>query len=226
MTASSSSTAPQGGMPRAERAAWIAVATVWATYVLARTLDAEVVVRITKGLLIPMLLLWAWTALGRAIPRWLVAGLVFATIGDIAIDIRFEAGMLGFLVMQLCYIAGFLALGAARGLLSRWPVGVLYAGICVGANVVLGPALGDLRIPVLVYSLAICVMAALASGVSRRVGIGALLFLLSDALLGMGKADVDFAGRAFLVMPMYLAGQYLITTGWVRRVRPEIRLPI
>ena len=211
--------------PPAERAAWLALAVVWATYLLARTLDLELLERTTKGLLVPVLLLWAWTALGAAIPRWLVAGLVLATVGDIAIDVRFEAGMLGFLGMQLCYIAGFLALGAAGSLRRRWPAVLVYGLIWIGANGALGPSLGALRIPVLVYSLAICVMAALAVGVSARVGVGAALFLLSDALIALGRADVEFAGRAFLVMPAYLAGQYLITTGWARRVRPDVRLP-
>jgi uncharacterized membrane protein YhhN len=134
--------------------------------------------------------------------------------------------MVGFLLMQVCYIGGFLALGAAQGLRRRWPVGVLYAGICAGANLVLGPTLGDLRLPVLVYSVAICTMAALAAGVSTRVGLGAALFLISDALIGIGEAGIDLPGRSDLVMPTYLAGQYLITTGWVRRVRPEVRLPL
>ena len=55
---------------------------------------------------------------------------------------------------------------------------------------VLGPALGELRIPVLVYSLALCVMAPFAAGVDRRVGMGGLLFLISDMLLGVGLAGI------------------------------------
>ena len=58
--------------PPAERAAWVALAVVWATYLVARTLDLQLLERATKGLLVPVLLLWAWTALGSAIPRWMV----------------------------------------------------------------------------------------------------------------------------------------------------------
>ena len=213
--------------PITERAAWLIVGVVWAMYFVLRALQvAEPIERVAKGLLMPVLLLWVLAALGSSAPRALVLGLVFATVGDIAIDIRFEAGIAGFLVMQVCYIVGFVGLGAARGLRDRWPVAATYAAIWLAVNIGLGPSFGDLQVPVAVYSLALCVMAALAAGVSSRVGIGAALFLLSDALIAVGEADLDFTGRGLLIMPTYLAGQYLIATGWVRQVRPEVRLPV
>ena len=69
-----------------------------------------------------------------AAPRWLVAGLVFATVGDIAILYVFELGILGFLVMQICYIAGFLGLGAVRGLRRRWPAALGVRGHLAGGE--------------------------------------------------------------------------------------------
>jgi uncharacterized membrane protein YhhN len=155
-----------------------------------------------------------------------VRGLAFATAGDIAIIFVFELGILGFLLMQVCYILGFLALGARAGLRQRWPVALIYASFWLTVNIGLGPRFGDLRIPVLVYSLAICLMAALAAGVSARVGIGAALFLTSDLCLAFGEAGIDFPGRSVIIMPTYLAGQYLISTGWARRVDPDVLIPI
>jgi uncharacterized membrane protein YhhN len=217
---------PAPGTPWA-RWAWTALAIVWAGYFLLRALDApEAVERIAKGLLMPALLVAVVGSLGRATPRLLVVGLLWATVGDVAIDIVFEAGMVGFLIMQLTYIVGFVGLGAVAGLRRRWPAAVGYAALWVVVNVLLGPELGELRVPVLVYSAAICTMAALAAGVSARVGVGAALFVASDALLGAGVADVDFPGRSALVLPAYLAGQYLIATGWARAVRPDVRLPL
>ena len=102
----------------------------------------------------------------------------------------------------------------------------MYAGIWLGVNLGLGPEFGDLRIPVLVDSLAICIMAALAAGVSTRVAIGAALFLVSDFSLAVGEAGIDFAGPSAIVMPTYLAAQYLIATGWARRVDPDVLVPI
>jgi uncharacterized membrane protein YhhN len=213
--------------PITERTAWLVVGVVWATYFVLRALEvAEPIERVAKGLLMPVLLLWVLAALGSSAPRALVLGLVFATVGDIAIDVRFEAGIAGFLVMQVCYIVGFIGLGAVRGLRARWPIAAIYAAIWLAVNIGLGPSFGDLQVPVAIYSLAICVMAALAAAVSSRVGIGAALFLLSDALIAVGEADLDFPGRGLLIMPTYLAGQYLIATGWVRRVRTEVHLPV
>ena len=210
-----------------QRTAWVVVGIAWGGYLLLRVFDAaQWLQHLAKWVLMPALLLWVLVALGSAAPRWLVAGLVFATVGDIAILYVFELGILGFLVMQICYIAGFLGLGAVRGLRRRWPAALVYAGIWLGVNLGLGPEFGDLRIPVLVYSLAICIMAALAAGVSTRVAIGAALFLVSDFSLAVGEAGIDFAGRSAIVMPTYLAAQYLIATGWARRVDPDVLVPI
>lgn len=210
-----------------QRTAWAVVGVSWSAYlVLLVTGFQGPAVTVAKGTLMATLLAWVLVALGPRAPRWLVAGLAFALLGDVLIDIRFEIGMVGFLLMQLCYIAGFLGLGAWTGLRARWPVGVAYLLVGVGANVALGPHLGALAIPVLVYSTAILTMAALASGVDGRVGAGALLFVISDALIGVDKAGAGFPGRGLVVMVTYLAAQYLIATGWARRVDPDVVIPI
>lgn len=210
-----------------QRWAWLLVGVLWVVYLLLSAIDAaQWIQHVAKWMLMPALLLWVVVALGPAAPRWLVAGLVFATVGDIAILYVFEFGILGFLVMQVCYTVGFLGLGAWGALQRRWTPAVVYAAIWLAVNVGLGPQFGDLRIPVLVYSAAICTMASLATGVSTRVGIGAALFLVSDMFLAFGEADIDFAGRSAIVMPTYLAGQYLIATGWARRVDPDVLVPM
>ncbi len=211
---------------RGQRSAWILVGGVWAGYFIVRALEVEPAVRLLKGLLMPALLLWVVVALGDRAPRWLVIGLVMATIGDVAIDISFELGILGFLLMQVCYIIGFLQMGAAAGIRRRWPVALGYLGIWLAVNLGLGGQFGDLRIPVLVYSAAICLMAALAAGVGPRVGWGAALFLVSDMFIAFGQADIDFVLRSAIIMPTYLAGQYLIATGWARSTDPKVRIPI
>jgi uncharacterized membrane protein YhhN len=187
----------------------------------------EAVRIVIKGLLMPSLLLWVLVALGPAAPRLLVAGLVLATVGDIGLefDATFLLGMAGFLAMQVCYVLGFIGLGAWPAVRRNWPIALGYLAFWVGANLVLGPRLDDLRIPILVYSLGLCVMAVFAAGVGRRVGTGGLLFLISDMLIGLQLADLDFAGRGVVVMLTYLPAQYLIATGWARRVRPDVPVP-
>ncbi len=210
-----------------QRTAWAVVGVSWGAYLVMEVTGFDGPVRtVVKGTLMATLLAWVLVALGSRAPRWLVAGLAFALLGDVLLDIRFEVGMVGFLVMQLCYIAGFLGLGAWAGLRARWPIGVTYLLVGVGANVALGPHLGALAIPVVIYSTAILTMAALACGVGDRVGVGAALFVISDALIGVDKAGAGFPGRGLVVLVTYLAAQYLIATGWARRVDPDVLVPI
>jgi uncharacterized membrane protein YhhN len=105
-------------------------------------------------------------------------------------------------------------------------VAIAYLLVGVGANVALWPHLGDLAVPVLIYSTAILTMAALASGVANRVGLGGALFVISDALIGVDKAGAGFPGRGLIVLLTYFAAQYLITTGWARRVDPDVLVPV
>jgi uncharacterized membrane protein YhhN len=213
--------------PRSQRTAWVVVGVSWSIYLVMQVTGFDGPLRtVAKGFLMPTLLAWVLVALGSGAPRWLVAGLAFATLGDVLLDIWFEVGMVGFLVMHLCYITGFLRLGAWAGLRTRWPMAIAYLLVGVGANVALWPHLGDLAVPVLIYSTAILTMAALASGVDNRVGLGGALFVISDALIGVDKAGAGFPGRGLVVLLTYLAAQYLIATGWARRVDPDVLVPI
>ena len=184
--------------------------------------------RVTKPLLCGLLLLWAWVACERRPPGLLMAGLVAALAGDELLgpdgSLWFLAGMVAFLVMQACYVVGFLRLGAADRLRSvRWvPAG--WALLWLVLNVVLGPLLGALQVPIAVYSAALVTMAAcsVATG-SRRIGVGGVLFLVSDLLIGLGAADLHVPASGVLVMTTYSLAQLLIVTGWVLAVREPSR---
>ena len=179
---------------------------------------------VLKGTLMPALLLGAVITLRSRTPVLMVVGLIAATTGDVLLtfdsDVLFLLGMLGFLVMQICYIIGFVRLGAWKRVRARWWILVVYAIVWVVANAVVAPAAGALAVPIAAYSLTLVAMAAVSAGVSTRVGIGGLLFLISDALIGLGLAGLDFQGRGAVVMATYLVAQYLIITGWTRRVLP------
>lgn len=220
---------PESAAPIDPRQAWAVVAVVWTLYVLVLVLDlGEPSHIILKSLLMPSLLLWVVVALGSDSPALLTGGLALATVGDVGVNFEppaFLVGMAGFLGMQASYSAGFLRMGAWPALRARWPIPAGLTAFWVMANLVLGPRLGELRVPVLVYSAALCTTAALAAGVSRRVAAGGLVFLVSDLLLGLRKAGMDFPGNRVIVDTSYLASQYLIATGWGRRVRPDLALP-
>lgn len=215
--------------PLTPQQAWAVVAAIWTLYLLVLVLDlGEPTHIILKALLMPSLLLWVVVALGRDAPMLLTGGLALATVGDVGVNYEppaFLVGMAGFLGMQASYGAGFLRMGAWPVLRAHWPIPAGLTAFWVMANVVLGPRLGELRIPVLVYSAALCATAGLAAGVSRRVAAGGFIFLVSDLLLGLRHAGLEFKGNRVIVDTTYLVSQYLIATGWARRVRPDLPLP-
>jgi len=178
----------------------------------------------TKPLLCGLLLVWTWLACDRRPPGLLMAGLLAALAGDELLgpsgSAWFIAGMTAFLVMQVCYIAGFVRMGAlARFREARWTA-ASWALLWLVLNVVLGPSLGALQVPIAVYSAALTTMAACAVATGhRRIGVGGVLFLVSDLLIGLGAADVDIPASGFLVMSTYAVAQLLIVTGWVLAVR-------
>ncbi len=173
-------------------------------------------------LLLLLLIAWVLLARGRRAPRLLLAGMLFAWLGDVALDgpgdVRFLLGIGLFLVMQVCYSLGFVGLGALGALRRRpWiPIGA--AVLWLALNLVLGPMLGDMRWPLAVYSAFLVAMATLSLGVSTRVGTGGVLFLVSDLLIGLGAADLDVPLRGLLVIATYAVAQLLIVTGWVEKV--------
>ncbi|MEV0005472.1 lysoplasmalogenase [Micromonospora sp. NPDC050980] len=195
------------------RRPWLALfGVVAAVELVGVTLDSTVLQWLAKPLLAPVLL--AYLHAHRRRVDAVAAGLVAATAGDVALLVpgrtAFLLGMGFFLIAQLAFLAAFLRRGrppvpAWAGYLLAWAVG----------NALLWGALGPLRAPVLGYSLALCLMAAAATGVSARVAAGGACFLVSDLLIGVGAAGTELPGAGLLVMSTYAAALLLIVTGWV-----------
>jgi uncharacterized membrane protein YhhN len=148
----------------------------------------------------------------------IVLGLVFSLAGDVFLMLpsdRFAAGLASFFVAHLAYIAAFLP-GAADEL-SGWTaapfllvVGILYRS--------LAGSLGRLKLPVIAYMLAIATMAWLAlerwlhlDGAGALIAcVGAMLFLISDAVLAIDRFRTGFAGAQAAILSSYFAAQCLI----------------
>ncbi len=165
--------------------------------------------------------------LGFGIDKRLGAALTLSAVGDLMLGVRslggldeeklFLLGLGAFLLAHLTYIAMYLRYGMSR---TQRPLRILGIGIIV---VVLGsmlwslwPALGPLRIPVLVYALVLSgmgVSAMLADLGNPMAAVGALLFISSDAMLAIGKFRGPFAGRDVLVWVTYYLAQLLIFSG-------------
>jgi uncharacterized membrane protein YhhN len=166
---------------------------------------------VTKPLLMPALLAWFLTVTPSSRLRTLVAvGLGWSWLGDLGLmpsgEAWFLAGLGAFLIAQLTYSIAF---WPSRGdsVLARPLLAVPYVLVLVGLLAVLWNHLGDLRLPVTVYAFVIVAMAVLATGVNRTVAAGAVLFVVSDALIALDSVAglVRLPAHGFWVMLTYLA---------------------
>ncbi|MEV4380699.1 lysoplasmalogenase [Streptosporangium sp. NPDC049644] len=174
---------------------------------------------VTKALLMPLLAAWV---LARRGPRLLVAALLLSWGGDVALEIDglFIAGMVLFAGAHVCYVTCLVREGALRAVRRRPAIPVVYGVLWAGMIFLLWPGLGDLRLPVAVYSLLLTATAVTAAGLGPRIGTGGALFLLSDALIAFGLADLPRPPMTGLViMATYVAAQYLLASGIVDRLR-------
>ncbi|SCF21181.1 Uncharacterized membrane protein YhhN [Micromonospora viridifaciens] len=185
-------------------------------------MDSTVLQWLTKPLLAPLLLAYLWSVRRRF--DAVAVGLVAATAGDVALLVpgqaAFLAGMGCFLVTQLAFLTAFVRHRRPPALAV-----LVYVALWAVANAVLWSALGPLRLPVLGYGLALALMAAAATGVSRRVAAGGALFLGSDLLIGLGAAGVHLPGHGLLVMSTYIAALLLIATSWAGAAATVARHP-
>lgn len=206
---------------------------------------------LTKPLLMPLLALWLVAEARHDWSRsftWIAVGLGFAWVGDLLLmpdgDLTFALGIGAFLVTQIAYAAAFRSVPGVRfrrdilitsepnprGLVSRhrWILAAFAAYYGVLMVLVL-PTAGFLAIPVALYGLVICVMAASALDlVGRMPGIaawltfaGAALFVTSDSLIALtalGPWDSTSALSAS-IMATYIVGQGLLVVSLVSGVR-------
>lgn len=234
---------------------WIigAFAVVTATNLVVVGLNNQTGVWVTKPLLMPLLAVLVYLTAyrqdsanlglttGRSLVpnnpvyRWLIIGLIFAWIADIALiidsDTAFLIGVGVFGLMQLCYLTVFWCLGAMPSM-GRRTGGLVFQAIpksktrLIGPvilyvfwlifNVVMWPEFDALALPIALYSLLLVTMAAVAFGVSDRVATGAVLFVISDLMIGIRLAEISFPGQGIAIMATYTAAQLLIITGCLR----------
>jgi uncharacterized membrane protein YhhN len=215
----------------------VAYAVASGLNVLGHLVDAAALTVVTKPLLMPLLAGYLLAATGRPLTRrvrLVLVALAFSWVGDVALmgvgDGWFLAGLGGFLLAQLSYIAAF-APSVRAGPLGRRPVLALpYVAAWAALIAVLAPSLGGLLVPVMLYGAALMTMAATATGVHRWTAVGAALFVASDSLLALTRlSDAVSLGEGAagaLVMSTYTLGQGLIVAGVVaaERVRSTAAL--
>lgn len=150
----------------------------------------------------------------------LVMVLALAASADMALELSFEVG--GALFAGSHLVATVLYLRNRRQG-TVWSQRLLALGMLVGV-----PAISFLlsqRVEIAAYAVTLGLMAA-SAWMSRfpryRVGIGAVLFVVSDWLIFSRFGPFDLSPvPGLLVWPLYFAGQLMIATGVVQTLRGE-----
>ncbi|QFT77940.1 lysoplasmalogenase family protein [Erythrobacter sp. THAF29] len=150
----------------------------------------------------------------------LVLALALSAAADMALEIDFVTGGALFAASHLAAIALYLRNRREKKSTSQSMLGA--------ALLVLTPSVTYLftsDLMVTIYSVFLGAMAATAwtSRFPRyRVGVGAVLFVLSDWLIfsRMGPIDLSLLPD-LLIWPLYYAGQLMIATGVVQTLRGE-----
>ena len=175
-----------------------------------------------KGAAVAFLAIYA-ARRARNADGWLLAAVMaLGAIGDMVLEVDLVAGGALFALGHLIAIALFLRNPRVRRTGSQWLAAIaLLAGTPLVAALLTSP---DPRWPMAAaYAVIVGAMAA-SAWVSRfpryRVGIGAVLFVVSDLLIfARESGHVPEAVSWWLVWPLYYAGQFLIATGVVKTLR-------
>lgn len=177
---------------------------------------------ITKPLIMISLTTYYFTY-ARDFKMLFFTALVAALMGDIFLmwehEMAFILGLVSFLVMQLLYSVVFFY---QKDRLDRTDIigTLIIIAVTVGLSFILIPDVkGVLKIGVLIYCLSI--MGMVITSILRNkklpsylpVLCGALLFMISDAVLGIDKFSFPIQYGSFLVIGTYMAAQYLIVLG-------------
>lgn len=193
---------------------------------------------IAKPAVMVFLFLWLYTATalqGNAL--WFGLGLLFSLAGDVLLLFPFERyflrGLAAFLMAHIFYIAGF---RDALMNFSGWSLILLFI-IAVNSSRLLRRFLGAMRargqntlvLPVVVYGIVISLMlyAAMSTIYDQTwntravllVGVGALLFVISDAILAWIRFIAPLKNGRVWVMTLYHLGQIGLIAGAISQFR-------
>ncbi|MCC7098906.1 MAG: lysoplasmalogenase, partial [Rubrivivax sp.] len=205
--------------PAFDRPGWLGATALSALLAIASApwaLAAPWLNFVFKPLTTILILAMAWPR-GRATPglrRGVLGGLVLSLLGDVALlwpQQGFLPGLIGFLLAHLAYLW---AMTRVQPLAARRLPFTAYALASALILALLWPGVpAGLRLPVLIYVLALATMAAQAAvlwraapadAAARRLALGGALFVVSDALLATNR----------FVLPLPLASLWVLATYW------------
>lgn len=174
-----------------------------------------------KGAGVGFLAIYAWQRHASADGRLLALVMGLSALGDMLLELDFIWGGGAFFASHLAAMTLYLRNGREKPASSQKALAV---ALLLGTPLISWLLAGDAGVAL--YALALGGMAACAwmSRFSRyRVGLGAVLFVVSDLLIfaRMGPLSSS-AVPGLLVWPCYFAGQLLIATGVIKTLRRTV----
>lgn len=172
--------------------------------------------------------------------RLTVIALLFSWLGDIFLLFQtmnenlFIFGLISFLIAHVFYIIDYRKLrletekyNKSRTFINVRIIFLLMVGIALYS--VLFNHIGDLKIPIFIYTLVIITMAITAVQRKGRTGdksfllvyFGALLFIMSDSMIAIDKFIEPIIYGRVLIMSTYILAQYLIIQGILKHKEEE-----
>jgi len=169
---------------------------------------------VAKPFIIVAMIAWVWP-FRSGYQQWIIAGLLFSILGGLLLEWPglFLAGLIAFLLGHLAYIGAYLKATRRVSLWRAIPF-FLYG---LGIYALLWPGLESMAVPVGIYILAICAMMWRAAACLGSAGqptrgewaalIGAILFALSDSLIGISAFLNPLAWLTYPILILYWMGQ-------------------
>ena len=199
-------------------------------YLTITALNLEENARVLKPFLLPILLIAVYISNRFSSKKILLTALTFSWIGDIVLlfanqgELYFIIGLVAFLISHVFYIVLFNKQTVTKSISNKISFGAGIGLILLyffGMITTLGPKLGPLTVPVVVYAVVISSMLYFALKGSyqwnaiqyQSVLLGALFFIASDSILAFNKFYQPIPYASFLIMITYLAAQYGIVCG-------------
>ena len=213
---------------------FIVISTV---HLISHLAHLEIVIQCTK----PLITLSIIYYLNKSIPYSIITklttvALALSFVGDLSLifegDLFFLIGLGSFLLVHVLY--SFLAFNLVddeRKLKMSWKdIPIVLAGFLI--FLLIKDNTGTLQIPVLIYTVIISFMAIMARQRWKRVDrgsfwfmmVGALFFLISDAILAIDKFMEPLSSSGFLIMLTYIIAQISIAQGiiaFIQKIRHE-----
>lgn len=175
-----------------------------------------------KGAGVALLAVYALVRHQGADSRQIAAVMGFGALGDVLIELSLEIGAVAFLIGHLIAIHLYWRHRRAAATFSQKAAGLAIL-MLIPAIAWSLPADRAAAPGVLLYSLGLAGMTAMAwtSSFPRyRVGIGAVLFAVSDLLIFARIGPMaQSALPELLIWPLYYFGQFLICTGVIGELR-------